>query len=172
MNGPAPRHAVLIVGIGSHHGDDRFGWEVVDRLATLGPGNADDGPTAGMHGAMIALRKLTSPAELLNHLHGIRRLVICDACHGLSHAGEHRLLTWPTDRVDHLTGSGSHDFSLVNTLHLADKLNMLPLSVDLWVAEKSREQVLRRSIHTSLSPALAKAVEVVACKIEGEFVHA
>ncbi|MGI9427921.1 MAG: hypothetical protein ACR2NM_04645, partial [Bythopirellula sp.] len=97
----------LIVGIGSPHGDDQAGWLVAERLAT------------DLDHDNIAVRKATSPVQLLDWLDSIDRLVVCDACRGLGDVGELRRWLWPSPELADGSWSGTHDFSLIAVLQLA-----------------------------------------------------
>lgn len=126
--------STLIVGVGSAHGDDRIGWIVCDRLA-------GELKTAGSEND-IEVVKLKSPIELMNWLpeersaKAPRRLIICDACSGLGGVGEVAHWQWPSTVFGDLHWSGTHDFSVLQTLTLADTLGRLPQSVDIWGIEK------------------------------------
>jgi len=125
--------STIIVGVGSPNGDDRIGWIVCDRLTgKLKPGSDND----------IVVIKLKSPIELMNWLPEDRsartpkRLIICDACSGLSRVGKVAHWQWPSTVFGDLHWSGTHDFSVLRTLTLADTLGRLPESVDIWGIEK------------------------------------
>ena len=90
----------LVAGIGSPHGDDQAGWLVADRL------------TRELHRDDVAVRKATSPTELLNWLDGTERLIVCDACCGLGNAGDVRRWPWPHDELFNAAWSGTHDLPL------------------------------------------------------------
>jgi len=164
--------AVLIAGIGSPHGDDRFGWEVIRKLTELLPGAALDPVGFQEKTTPVMLRALAAPIGLFNDLGGTDQLIVCDACSGLSQPGECRTLNWPTDQISHLRGSGSHDISLVETLRLAERIKQLPASVTIWVAERSPTQDVHRPTEVSLSSPVAAAVERVASQIAEKYGHA
>lgn len=126
----------LVVGVGSFHGDDRAGWIVADRLAELWAG--DD---------LTAVRRALTPTDLLDWLDGVVCVHICDACQwsedlqgvqrltlcspaareaGRSLRGDHsQLFSTPP-------GRGSHDFSILDVLNLAQHTGRLPQRVILW----------------------------------------
>lgn len=114
----------FIVGIGSPHGDDQAGWLVAERLAEMF-GRRED----------VAVRKATSPAEILAWLDNTDRLIVCDACRGLGRVGKVKRWTWPDRQLVDATLSGTHDLSLPATLRLADRLDRLPQSVAVWSVE-------------------------------------
>lgn len=164
--------ATLIFGIGSPHGDDRFGWEVIRRLQQQWPAARHDGCFSDDRSPECLLIPLASPVDLLNHLGSQRRVVICDACWGLSQTGDIRSFDWPDEAIEHLSGSGSHDFSLVDTLRLAERLQRLPPQVTIWVAERTSETIPTSVIEQKLSPPVAKAVEQVVSHIAEEHSYA
>jgi Ni,Fe-hydrogenase maturation factor len=128
----------LLVGIGSPHGDDRAGWEVVrlvqNRLRSRG-----------------LVRCAQTPAELLDWLDGVERLEICDAVYdaaydtagraaGYAHRGVGldettdpvRCWQWPSNELQQTEFRGSHDLSLPAVLELAEALGRLPARVRIW----------------------------------------
>lgn len=117
---PQPR--TLVVGIGSPHGDDQVGWIVVRELATV---MADE----------IEVRTLRQPAELLDGLHDVDHLVVCDACRTGGAAGDLFRWTWPTPSIVIPERSGSHDLTLPFVLALARRLGKLPERVTVWGVE-------------------------------------
>lgn len=82
---------VLVVGIGSSHGDDMAGWEVVDRLlddrlsAATSQLKADDAsigdrrPLALRDSSQVELRKASVPHDLLDWLEADRVTHLVDA---------------------------------------------------------------------------------------------
>ncbi|HWB10127.1 MAG TPA: hydrogenase maturation protease [Pirellulales bacterium] len=132
----------LLVGLGSFHGDDRAGWEVVERLASRG----------GILNCTCKL--LRSPGELLDVLEGVERLVICDACAPDGAAGSVHCWHWPADTLLCQRASGSHNLSLVDALRLAKELARLPASVTVWGVEGADF-----TPGSELSPAVRDGVE-------------
>lgn len=141
----------LIVGLGSHHGDDQAGWLVLKRLQELGyPGNrlvplqhpADlldvvDAEQALVPSTVVPpLRRRDFPeirsAERPDYG---RALVICDACVGDGPPGTIRCFRWPTDKLVYQRPSGSHDLSLGDVMNLGKRLRCLPEVVQIWTVE-------------------------------------
>jgi hydrogenase maturation protease len=120
---------IQIVGIGSPHGDDQVGWLVADNLTRR---------IASFGNRYITSRRVRSPAQILDWLDGIRRLVVVDACVGLGTPGQVIHSRWPTIAFDRLRGGGSHDFSLWQTLVVAAELKTLPPVIDVWCVEGLR----------------------------------
>lgn len=112
----------VVVGLGSFHGDDRAGWEVVERVAR-------------QDNSGYFCKCLRSPAELLDVLEGVHRLVICDACENAGSPGLIRLWQWPSDELGCRRASSSHDLPLASALILAEQLRRLPETVTIWGIE-------------------------------------
>lgn len=115
--------ATLVVGVGSAHGDDQFGWLVAQHLAS---GSADGG---------AVVRSARSPAELLDWLAGCERLIVCDACRGLGSPGAIHSWVWPEVPRRALRTAGTHDLGLAAALELAEQLRLLPAETQIWCVE-------------------------------------
>jgi hydrogenase maturation protease len=111
----------LIVGLGSHCGDDRAGWLIVELLRDRGfPAEC--------------LRQVNHPAEILDVIGADRGLIVCDACEGPS-AGAVHCWTWPSRELTALRHWGTHDMDLNDVLKLAGQLNQCPDHVEIWAVE-------------------------------------
>jgi len=119
------RGETLIVGIGSPQGDDSAGWLVADELVGC------------VEREGVRVRKAKSPADLLDWLEGVERLIVCDACRGLGRPGRIRCWIWPTTELADLHFSGTHDLSLLAVLALARQLGRLPARVVIWAVESA-----------------------------------
>jgi hydrogenase maturation protease len=117
------KNQTLIVGLGSSHGDDQFGWRVAEELA------------ANLDARAVTVRQASSAAEILGWLDGVEQLVICDACQGLGHPGRLHHWRWPNDALPELRFGGSHDLGVTAALSLAGRLGLLPADVTIWCAE-------------------------------------
>ena len=117
-----PRPRVLAAGIGSPHGDDQIGWIVVRELAAMIPGE-------------VEAKTARQPAELLDWLHDVEYLIVCDACQSGAAAGKLFRWTWPTDSLATHERFGSHDLTLPFVLALAQRLGKLPERVTVWGIE-------------------------------------
>jgi hydrogenase maturation protease len=134
--------SVFVIGIGSPHGDDRAGWEVIDGLSRVVPKN-------------FVLRKAAVPHDLLDWLDvdcpthiidasfdraaGVRRFKITQDAAGRLH-----LLavdsTDPTDTesaLKSLRSSSTHQIDLLSTLELVAALHRLPRQLALWTVSIS-----------------------------------
>ena len=138
----------LVVGLGSHHGDDQAGWLVLTRLQERGYPDA-------------RLVRLQHPADLLDVIDAeqflepptvvpplrrrdirsaerpdySRALVICDACVGGGPPGTIHCFRWPTDRLVYQRPSGSHDMSLGDVMELGRQLRCFPEAAQMWTVE-------------------------------------
>lgn len=119
---------ILVVGIGSPHGDDRAGWETVRSLAQL------LGETTER-----MIRTAASPADLLDWLVGVRQLHVCDACRTRSPMGTVHRWIWAAETgVRESIGqchSSSHQIGVAAALELAETLGILPPEVIVWGIE-------------------------------------
>ena len=138
----------LVVGLGSHHGDDQAGWLVLKRLQERGyPGarlaylkhpadllDVVDAELALKSATVVPpLRRRDFPeirsAERPDY---IRALVICDACVGGGSPGTIHCLRWPTDKIIYQRPSGSHDLSLCDVMELGRQLRCFPEAAEIW----------------------------------------
>ncbi|TWT48049.1 hypothetical protein Pla22_50490 [Rubripirellula amarantea] len=131
----------LVVGIGSPHGDDAIGWLVADALKE----STDGGETR--------IEKAASPIEIFNAIDDCERLILCDGCSGLGSPGDTRRWQWPSSEFGQVNWSGTHDFSLIATLQLGERLNRLPPQVVVWAIEIDTNRV-----GDTLSPSVASAI--------------
>lgn len=149
------RSATLIVGVGSPHGDDRVGWRVTERLASLVSSLAD-------------VRTVADPSEILDWLDGVRTLHACDACHFSGAAGHVHRWQWPDVPANvSKTAWSSHGVTLPQALALAGALGVLPDDVTIWGIEIAAARTAE-----PLSPALEQVATAVAEQIAGELADA
>ena len=177
-----------VVGIGSFHGDDRAGWEVIDRLCLR---------LNGLSGlSHVAFRKAAVPHDVLDWLSPQVRLHLVDACTS-DVPGVQRLevlLPTPDHLIFNQTPSGvcstakeamwksgdellqkfaalrsrsTHQFDLLSTLELANALGRLPPRFTLWtIAIDSAKQ------NAEIGQAALNRVIQCAERIEQELMHA
>ena len=137
----------LIVGFGSHHGDDAIGWRVIERLVER-------------HLSNCTLRRARVPLDLLDWLGDIDRLILCDAVIDPQGCGEVTKHAWPAATFARCPSSGSHDLGLTKVLELASTLNRLPAHVTLWtIAVKDPEMPLPTSVQAAAVETAAMAIE-------------
>jgi hydrogenase maturation protease len=112
-----------VLAVGSPHGDDRVGWEVVERLrqelALVG----------------VQTRVLHDPLSLVEHLEGAAGIVLVDACRSGAEAGSLFRLAWPARGLDTAGGPSTHGFGVASALALAEALGRLPRQVVLLGVE-------------------------------------
>lgn len=113
------RPTICVAGLGSPHGDDRFGWLAADRVGALGLPH-------------VAVRRLRSAADLIGDFANFQKLVVCDACLAAGPVGELRRWTWPDAELAPLAFSGGHDLGLAAALALAGQLGKLPRQTSIW----------------------------------------
>jgi hydrogenase maturation protease len=132
----------LIAGLGSPHGDDRAGWEVIEQLSPA--------PAPGVEA--IAL---TDPSHLLDHL-ADGRLIVIDASSSGRPPGTIDCLRWPHPGLMDHPGRSSHGLGLGAILELAQRLGKLPEEIVLFAIEAAS-----CSPGDDLSPAVAAALPEV-----------
>jgi hydrogenase maturation protease len=167
------RGATLFVGVGSPHGDDRAGWLVADALHEMTVTDVftrrsdllNTGATAVVQSPPLAIRKACIPADLLDWLDGVARLIVCDAVCGAGPTGTLHRWFWPDPRIGQMHSAGSHDFGLPAVLELAGTLGRLPAVVVAWGIEAG--QVLPDA---EVSPEIQRALPDLVARIHGELV--
>ena len=112
----------LVVGLGSHFGDDQAGWLILDQLRELGYPDCD-------------LHKAQHPADILGVIAHSQRLVICDACQGAGRAGTIHCWPWPSEQMLKMQSRGTHDMGLNEVLGVASGLGWRPSTVEIWAVE-------------------------------------
>ncbi len=112
---------ILLVAIGSSHGDDKAAWEVAELLATRLT-------------VKSVIKKASVPINLIDWLEDIHELHIVDACNGGGRPGELLRFEWGIDhpKFPALWKSGTHDFDVLSVLELARTLKRLPERVIIW----------------------------------------
>jgi len=174
----------LVVGLGSHHGDDQAAWLVLNRLSER-------------NYPRERLVRLIHPLDLLDVVETDERLIICDASieidvtlqtlpevQSASRAEHRRNATvvdarfsfrsngiqrfcWPADKLVYERPSGTHDMSLCDVLELGRQLGSLPESVEIWAIEGQNW-----TAGAAPSPAVASAADRVADSIWEEYCYA
>ena len=134
MNTP-PRQ-ILIVGIGSPHGDDQAGWLVADALQlSLKQLHRPD--------LSCCVKKAVVHLDLLHWLENVDELILCDACQSDAPAGSIRLFhltETPTGRLqnnlpdsDDCSMRATHGFGLIQVLQLIQITTGRLPDTTLWV---------------------------------------
>lgn len=109
----------LVVGIGSAHGDDQAGWQVIDILAARKLTSA-------------RLRKAAVPHDLIDWIDDCHALHIVDACDSQQALLRCPLLDGQFSIATRTRSRSSHQFGIADVLHLAQSLQLLPEHVVLW----------------------------------------
>ena len=155
----------LIAGIGSHHGDDQFGWlaarAAADAWARLPARTHPPSDANTRSDPQVQLAK--SPADLLDWLEGIDRLIVCDACRENAPTATLRRFEWPAAAIESTEFSGSHDLDLATVLHLAAELKQLPAQTVVWAVTGTRFEP-----DAPVSPEIVQAAAEVGRKIADE----
>lgn len=108
---------LLVVGLGSPHGDDRVAWKAAEGLE-------NDRPD-------WTVRKASSAVDLFDWIEGVDRLIVIDACRGAGVPGSITRWRWPAVPLAALRGAGSHDLGLAEVLQTAKRLGTLPPHVEI-----------------------------------------
>jgi hydrogenase maturation protease len=148
---------ILIIGIGSDYGDDRAGLVIAEKLSQRLP--------------TCATLRLRSPLAVLDHLSNSKQLLIVDACRGGGPLGTITRYKWPIADEINIRFSGTHDFGLIATLHLADGMGLLPPKVTIWSIEIA-DQDFRDGFSQPLSPAVARGAELLVDQVVDEITAA
>jgi len=121
---------VLIVGIGSPHGDDQLGWIVVDELEVRLRERST--PPTWAPRPWWETRRAAAPVDLLDWLPGPSRLILVDACESAGQAEPWRRLAGADIASAPTRAAAGHLLGLPTVLDLARNLQRLPDRVELW----------------------------------------
>lgn len=114
----------IVIGIGSHHGDDALGWLVVDRLEAC-------------HFEGACFRKLQNPLSVLDVLDRSEAVHVVDATAGMNPAERVRRLRFANledrESIRQIHGIGTHDASIYLALCMAEPLGMRTDHVTIWL---------------------------------------
>ena len=138
---------LLIVGVGSPHGDDQAGWLAVDRLRPHLP-------------VEVVAHKASGGLDLLSLLEGHEELIVVDASAPAGHAGMLRTLEWPCPELADSPALSTHGMSLVESLRIAELLGCLPQRVSLYTIEANAASP-GESVSDPVALALEKLVPLV-----------
>ena len=129
---PSTLRDLLVVGIGSPHGDDAIGWLMTQGLEqqTFATRSVD------FHGRAV-FRPLRTPLDLVDLLDRMKgddrpaRLVVIDAVVSPMPLGHLHAWVWPQIGWEMRRASGSHDIPLADALVIAERLGRLPPRVEI-----------------------------------------
>ncbi|GAA5509659.1 hypothetical protein [Novipirellula caenicola] len=144
LQGAEPRRQVVL-GLGSSHGDDQFGWTVIDELMQ---GDASD-----------SLRKIRSPIDIVTWLDVDADIHIVDAVVGLPA----NVSLWRLDfanpdhraQIQTIPAQGTHNLDLYEVLLIAESLGKSTDQVVLWLGRAETLEPIQ-----SISPITRVAVGV------------
>lgn len=145
--------AVTVVGVGSPHGADRYGWQVVDRLAEeIGP------ESPGSAGVRLVTSDRPGLA-LLDLIRDARTAIIVDAVAGGEQGrvvclDKHQLLV-------ECANLSTHAFGVAEALALGQVADVLPIDI-LLVGLETGEQPLA---YTPPEEAIETAVAIIQKKV-------
>jgi hydrogenase maturation protease len=111
-----------VIGLGSPHGDDRAGWDVIDRLQMHWIGRPDL--------RLVHLSK--SPVDLLWHLSPDIPTWIVDAAIGAAIEGPYARLVWPAAPIQGVRNCTSHAVDLAQLLALGQALALCPPQIVIY----------------------------------------
>jgi hydrogenase maturation protease len=149
---------IVVIGIGSPHGDDRAGWEVVDRLsiarnepeALAEPHRKQSASASGSDSKVVVLHKASVPHDILDWFDVQSPTHIIDAscdplsevrCFAITQSISGRLKLNKVDSIEtastslsseSLRSSSTHQLDLISTLELSATLGTLPRELFLW----------------------------------------
>lgn len=146
---------VRVVGLGTPFGDDRAGWDVVERLRERLP-----------HGTSAEVT--SDPLAVLECPSGCELLVVIDACRGADpRPGTLHRFEWPDARLMAEGGVSSHGVGLTAALELAAALGRLPPRVVVFAIEGDAGEVgapgagLTPAVESALPDAVARVLAEV-----------
>ncbi len=145
---------MIVIGVGSPHGDDRIAWAAIQALR----GN--------VKATAIALREVATPADMLDHLEGITKLVVVDGCRAGQAPGTVIRFDWPSAELQFCRAASSHGLGLVEVLTLANVLGRLPPEATIVLME-----IADAAPGDELSPSVSKALPELVSAVLNE-IHA
>jgi hydrogenase maturation protease len=140
----------MVIGLGSNHGDDRIGWEVVAQLHTIRPTG-------------IQTHCTSDPLTIVDVSTNCSLLIVVDACLGTGLPGTIHRLVWPDTRLAATGGVSSHGVGLVVALRLAEALGKLPPQVIVFAIEADSGEP-----GSALNPLVEAAIPKVVAMILAE----
>ena len=128
-------NSCMVLGVGSPHGDDRIGWQIIDRLHR--------------HQPRLAAAHLQVPVELCEQLYASDRLLIVDAASLGNPPGTITVWHWPQLPPLAASRGGTHGLDLFTALQLAEGLGRLPPEVTLMLVETAEVAPLGEAVVAS-----------------------
>lgn len=145
---------VRVIGLGSPFGDDRIGWQVVDRLAE-----------SGLPAGVEAVRCGVPGRDLLPLLGGLARAILVDAVRGEGRPGD--IVRCSRADLAGVPDRGStHGFGVAATLDLAAAMGCLPPQLEIIGIEAGEAEAAPGQ---EIDAAVAAAGERVVDMLRAEF---
>lgn len=110
---------ILVVGIGSAHGDDQAGWRLIDTLVSRNHASAE-------------LRKASVPHDMMDWMDGCESLHVVDACDSENAVRRLDVSSGDISSPVKTRSSNSHQIGVGGVIELAKSLGLLPKRVMLW----------------------------------------
>lgn len=110
----------VVVGLGSPHGDDRAGWDIIDRLAAR---------------SEIAVAKARDGVDLLQMFAEREHVLVIDAAVPRGNPGRLNRFRWPDSDLNGVTASSTHALGLVDALRLAEAIGRAPRRLTIITIE-------------------------------------
>lgn len=114
----SPKVPLLILGVGSHHGDDCIGWRVIEELRRLGIEER-------------SLCQLAIPMQILDRIGEASEIHIVDAARGLADDESYRRLSF--DSTQTAESLGTHGIGIHEALQFAQSLGQSVDHVVIWL---------------------------------------
>ncbi len=139
----------LVMGIGSHHGDDGIGWAVIDQLI--------ERPMDG-----VCFVKAQVPLDLLDTIDEVSEVHLVDAAVGLDPSESLLRLNYsiPFERaaLGSISMMGTHGMSVTEVLRIAESLGVYTGHVTIWLCKgqsyqpfEELSEVARQSVSRCVS---------------------
>jgi hydrogenase maturation protease len=169
IDGATNRSVVVVAGFGSPNGDDRAGWQLIERLGSRVPLRvaAEEGDVADNRVSMVRVRDGTA---LIHELDGCRKLIVIDACRGSGPVGTISRFRWPDARIRRHHDRSTHEIGVCSALELAEQLGKLPPEVEVFGIEIADDEPMG-GIRGEVLQAIEKLAAVIAAEL-GETVYA
>ena len=144
---------IRVVGVGSPHGDDAIGLEVIRRL------RARQKDFRG-----VEFIEIDSGQRLLDLLDGQGRLILIDALADAEQAGAVVRLEWPDARLEVLRPGSTHRMRPAEALQLAEALGLLParivfFGITIRKSDIGNEESQISSVVSSVIPLAVQRIE-------------
>jgi hydrogenase maturation protease len=144
--------SVIVIGVGSPHGDDQFGWAVVDQLSEI---------------TNIPTKKISNPVDFVLELDAHKRVILVDAAKGLPQHVPFQKLDYANAShrqiIGALPSNTTHDLGLSSAIRMAESLGKLTDHIILWIGNASEFQSM-----SEITPATMHAAKACAAAIDSD----